>query len=89
MFIYLFILLYNIVLVLPYIHMQDKRVFKKKIIYFWLCWVLVAARLFSSCGGEASHCGVFSCCRAQALGCMAFSGFSSWALEHRLSSCGT
>ena len=26
------------------------------------------ARLFSSCGPRASHCGGFSCCRVQALG---------------------
>ena len=29
--------------------------------------------LLSSCGGRVSHCGGFSCCRAQALGCMGFS----------------
>ena len=33
-------------------------------IYFWLCWVFVAARVFSSCGARASHCSEFSCCRA-------------------------
>ena len=46
-------------------------------IYFWLCWVFVAARRLSLvavsgaalCSGErASHCGGFSCCRAWALG---------------------
>ena len=45
--------------------------------YFWLCWVFIAVRafsscseweLFSSCGVWPSHCGGFSCCRAQALG---------------------
>ena len=45
--------------------------------YFWLHWVFVAAQSFSSCserglllscGAWASHCGGFSCCRAQALG---------------------
>ena len=30
----------------------------------------------------------FSCCRAGALGCVGFSSWGSWALEHRLSSCG-
>ena len=30
----------------------------------------------SSCSEQASHCGGLSCCRA-------------WALEHRLSNCGT
>ena len=47
-------------------------------IYFWLRWVFVAvARAFSSCsergatlncGVRVSHCGGFSCSRAQALG---------------------
>ena len=48
------------------------------------------------CGARASHCGGFSCCRAQALGAQASvvvaRGLSSCglrALEHRLSSCGT
>ena len=48
------------------------------------------------CGARASHCGSFSCCRAQALGTqpsvVAVCGLSSCgsrALEHRLSSCGT
>ena len=64
------------------------------------------ARAFSSCGkwgrgatvrcgARASHCGGFSCCRAQALGARApvvvaraLSSCGSRALEHRLSSCG-
>ena len=43
----------------------------------------------------ASRCGGFSCCGAWALGCLGFSSCGtwlsscgSWALEHRLSSCG-
>ena len=47
------------------------------------------------CGARASHCGGFSCCRAWALGEQAsvvvahwLSSCRSWALEHRLSSCG-
>ena len=36
-------------------------------------------RLLSSCGGWASHCSGPSCCRAQALGHMSFSGCSTWA----------
>ena len=45
--------------------------------YFWLCWVFVAAHRLSLdvaagapllCGAQASHCGVFSCCGAQAPG---------------------
>ena len=44
----------------------------------WQCWVFVAfawsfsscekQRLLSSCGGQASHWGGFSCCGARALG---------------------
>ena len=48
------------------------------------------------CGAQASHCGGFSCCRAQALDAQAstflargLSGHGSRALECRLSSCGT
>ena len=47
------------------------------------------------CGVRASHCGGFSCCRAQALGTRAsvvvasgVSSCGSQAVEHRLSSCG-
>ena len=59
----------------------------------FLQWRRVAATL--CCGGRASHCGGFSCCRARALGSWAsvvvargLSSCGSWALEHRLSSCG-
>ena len=47
------------------------------IIYFWLCWVFVAARGLSLVAENgdysllrctAPHCGGFSCCGAQALG---------------------
>ena len=48
-----------------------------------------------SCGAQASHCGGFSCCRAQALGTWAsvvvacrLSSCGLRALECRLSSCG-
>ena len=57
-------------------------------IYFWLCWVFVAA--------WASHCSGFSCCGARALGTRVsvvaaseLSSCGSRALEHRLSSCST
>ena len=72
-------------------HMHDFL----KVIYLLLHWVFVAAWTFSSynkrgrlsgCGAQASHCGGFSCCRAQALG-MGFSSCRSQALGHRLSSC--
>ena len=42
---------------------------------------------YSSCSVKASHCSGLSC-RAQAPGCISFSSCGSWALEHRLSSCG-
>ena len=73
-------------------------------IYFWLHWVFVAAcrlslvaesRATLCCGGRASHCGGFSCCRARALGVRAsvvvargLSCRGSQALERRLNSCG-
>ena len=34
--------------------------------------------LLPSCGARASHCGGFSCCRAQALGTVGFSSCSTW-----------
>ena len=53
------------------------------------------ARATLRCGAWASHCGGFSCCRAQALGVRAsvvevrgLSSCGSRALERRLSSCG-
>ena len=50
------------------------------LIYFWLCWVFVAAHGlsvvvvngdYSSCRAWASHYSGSSCCRAQALGAWA------------------
>ena len=72
-------------------------------IYFWLRWVFIAAHGLSlvavrtlCCGMRASHCGGFSCCGARAPGTrtsvVVACGLSScglWALEHRLSSCGS
>ena len=64
-------------------------------IYFWLCWVFVAAQglcLVAASGGysPAAACRllilVASPVAEQSLG---FSGCGSWALEHSLSSCGT
>ena len=43
--------------------------------------------LLSSCGVQASRYGGLSCCGAWALGC--FSSCCPWALEQKLSSCGT
>ena len=49
--------------------------------------------LLFHCGAQASHCGGFSCCGAQALGMQAsvvvahgLSSCGSWALECRLNS---
>ena len=76
--------------------------FKFLVIYFWLCWVSVAAwtplwlqrvGLLSS-GSVASRGGVSCCgaraqCREAQASVIAVSGCSSQALGHRLSSCGT
>ena len=54
-----------------------KKIFFNKFIYFWLCWVFIAACWLSQlrragatlrCGAWASHRGGFSCCGAPALG---------------------
>ena len=66
--------------------------------YFWLCRVFIAAWAFLQmqragatlqCVEWASHCGGFSCCRAQVLGHLGFGSCGSLALEHRLKSCDT
>ena len=68
--------------------------FKCFIIYLFLavlglhcCWWAFSScseqGLRSSCGARASHCGGFSCFRAQALGPV-----GSVVAKHRLSSCG-
>ena len=75
------------------------------IIYFWLCWVFIAAHGLSlvwtvgatlHCSVRASHHGGFSCYRTWALGMWSsvvvarrLSSCGSWALECGLSSCGT
>ena len=64
-------------------------------IYFWLCWVFIAAcglplvvvsgvGATLRCGVRASHCGGFFCCRPRALGTRA-----SVVVVHGLSSCGS
>ena len=53
-------------------------------LYFWLCWVFVAARGLSL----ASPWGGFPCCRARALGRAGCRSRGSRRLEHRLSRCG-
>ena len=66
----------------------DAQLLKKKIIYFWLRWVFVAVRAFSSCREQgvtlscserASRCSGFSCCKAQALGRVGFSSCGTQA----------
>ena len=52
---------------------------------FSLVWESIGAILY--CGAQVSHCSGISCCVARALGCTDLSSCSSWALEHRLSSC--
>ena len=50
---------------------------------------LVVEHGLSSCGTQALECMGFSSCGVQALGRAGFSSCGVWALEHRLSSCGT
>ena len=52
-------------------------------IYFWQCWVFTDALALIS---PVAACGGFSCCGAQALGCVSFSSCGSGAPEPRLSS---
>ena len=57
----------------------------------FLLWFFSSCReqdLLSSCGAQTSHCSGWSCCRARALGHPGSSSCGSWALEHRLNSCG-
>ena len=64
---------------------------------FWLCWVLVAVQVFSSCGerGLLCSCGsrlliaVASLVWSTGSRWAGFRSSGSWALAHRLSSCGT
>ena len=59
---------------------------------------LLLGLFFSSCSeqgllfrswAQASHCGGFACCGAQALGSAGFVSCSSKPLEHRLNGCGS
>ena len=62
-------------------------------IYFWLCWVFVGAQglsLAAASGGYSSlRCAGFSLRWLLLLWSTGFSSCGSWALERRLSSCGT
>ena len=60
-------------------------------IYFWLCWIFIAAQAFSSCGKKGplsscsvwtSPCGSFSCWGAWVLGRV-----DSVAVVHRICCC--
>ena len=44
--------------------------------------------LLSGCGAQTPPCSGFSYCRAEAPRCTGFGSCGSWALEHRLDSCG-
>ena len=60
---------------------------------FWLCGLFSSSSeqgLLSSCAAWASHCGGFSCCRAQASVAAGheLNSCSSQALKQRLGSCG-
>ena len=61
-------------------------VYEISVYLFWLCWVFIAARAFSSCASRgyslvavcrlliaASHCGLLMLEHRQVLGCMGFS----------------
>ena len=65
-------------------------IFKNNFIYLFIGCATSSLLwgLFSSCGVRASHCSGLSCCRAQTPGQLGLSNCSSWALEHRLNSCG-
>ena len=52
--------------------------------YPWAFSVFGEQGLFSSCSAQASYCGGFSCCRAQAVGFMGFKSLA--ALQHVQSS---
>ena len=81
------------------IHEGSVYFFKLIYFYFWLCWVFVAVRglsLVAASGGYSSlQCTGFSLgwlLLLQSMGSRRACGLSScgsWALEHRLSSCGT
>ena len=53
-------------------------------IYFWLCWVFVAARGLSL----VVVSGGYSLLQCTGSRCAGFSSCGLWALERRLSSCG-
>ena len=92
---------YKILIIVPCLSPLFK--FKFFSFYFLIIYLFLAALGLHCCVGfslqqveislhcseQASYCGGFSYCGAQALGHMGFSSCVSWALEHRLSSYGT
>ena len=79
-------------------NLQNVYIFEFFFNLFGCAGSLLLHRLFSSCGewwlfsswsAQASHCGDFSCCGAQALGHAGFSSCGTWAPESRFNSCGT
>ena len=90
--------------ILPPEHLLPQRMlgciwfFKNLFIYFWLRWVLVAARGPSPVTASGGHPSLW--CAGPSLRwpllpwstgsrCAGFSSRGSWAPEHRLSSCGS
>ena len=61
---------------------RPNNIFFKNIsfcLFIFGCAESLLCGLFSSCSEQAFHCGGSSCCRAQHLGCLAFSSSGSWA----------
>ena len=87
----MYVLVFFLIFSLTYI------IFKIYFIYFWLCWVFVAAHGLSLVVVSGSYslllCVGFSLqwlllLRSTGSRCAGFSSCGTWALEHRLSSCG-
>ena len=68
---------------------QEMDLFLNLLIYLWLCWVSLLWELFSSCSGQASHCGGFSGCRAWTLGAGMSVVVACGLSSHRLWSTGS
>ena len=62
--------------------------FKKQFLFIYLFLAMLGLHCYTGfslvgvrggCGVQTSHCGGFSCFRAQALGWVGFSSFTTWA----------
>ena len=71
--------------------------FLKKLIYFWLCWVFIAALAFSLVVASRGYSAVVvpglltvvaSLLQRMGSGVSELNNCDFWALEHRLNSCG-